>query len=117
MVAWRISAPHRPPRSRVLPERQRSRVCANLARLGGCWDFRCAAHQYRMASAAHCHRLFFNRLMPWDHAPGWPLPQEAGGHSARFDGTPYTPLVTGAGPICTPDRASWQAVRDALFIP
>jgi fructose-1,6-bisphosphatase/inositol monophosphatase family enzyme len=102
---------------RFLPEPQRSRVCANLARLGACWDFRCAAHQYWMASAGHCHLLFFNRLMPWDHAPGWLLHQEAGGYSARFDGTPYTPLVTGGGLICTPDQSSWQAVRNALLTP
>ena len=44
--------------------------------------------------------------MPWDHAPGWLLHQEAGGYSARFDGSPYTPLATGGGLICTPDRES-----------
>jgi fructose-1,6-bisphosphatase/inositol monophosphatase family enzyme len=102
---------------RFLPEPQRSQVCANLGRLGGCWDYRCAAHEYWMASAGHCHLLFFNRLMPWDHAAGWLLHREAGGYSARFDGTAYTPLVTGGGLICTPDRASWQAVRDALLMP
>ncbi len=29
--------------------------------------------------------------MPWDHAPGWLLHREAGGYSARFDGTPVPP--------------------------
>ena len=100
---------------RYLPEPQRSQVCARLARLGACWDYRCAAHEYRMASAGQCHLLFFNRLMPWDHAAGWLMHREAGGYSARIDGTPYTPLVTGGGLICTPDRASWQAVREALL--
>jgi fructose-1,6-bisphosphatase/inositol monophosphatase family enzyme len=102
---------------RFLPEPQRSVVCANLPRLGGSWDYRCAAHEYRMASAGHCHLLFFNRLLPWDHAPGWLLHQEAGGYSARLDGSPYTPLRSGGGLICTPDRASWHAVREALLIP
>ncbi len=83
---------------RFLPEPQRSTVCANLPRLGGSWDYRCAAHEYRMACAGHCHLLFFNRLMPWDHAPGWLLHQEAGGYSARLDGSPYTPLRTGWRP-------------------
>ena len=64
---------------RFLPEPQRSRVCANLPRLGGSWDYRCAAHEYRLAAGGHCHFLFFNRLMPWDHAPGWLLHREAGG--------------------------------------
>ncbi len=54
--------------------------------------------------------------MPWDHAPGWLLHQEAGGYSARLDGSAvYARLVTDGGLICAPDRASWQAVRDALL--
>jgi hypothetical protein len=44
---------------RYLPEPLRGTVCANL-RLGGSWDYRCAAHEYRTASAGHCHLLFFN---------------------------------------------------------
>jgi fructose-1,6-bisphosphatase/inositol monophosphatase family enzyme len=100
---------------RYLPEPQRAVVCANQTRLGASWDYRCAAHEYRMASAGLCHLLFFNRLMPWDHAPGWLLHQEAGGYSARLDGSAYTPLHTDGGLICTPDQTSWRAVRDALL--
>jgi fructose-1,6-bisphosphatase/inositol monophosphatase family enzyme len=99
---------------RLLPEPVRARVCANLPRLGGVWDYRCAAHEYRMACAGHCHLLLFNRLLPWDHAPGWLLHQEAGGYSARLDGGAYSPLHTGGGLICVPDRASWEAVREVL---
>jgi fructose-1,6-bisphosphatase/inositol monophosphatase family enzyme len=100
---------------RYLPEAQRRTLCANLPLLGGSWDYRCAAHEYRMACAGHCHVLFFNRLLPWDHAPGWLLHQESGGYSARLDGSPYTPLRTDGGLICAPDRESWQAVRDVLL--
>ena len=49
------------------------------------------------------------------HAPGWLLHQEAGGYSARLDGSDYTPLQTDGGLICAPDRASWQAVRTILL--
>lgn len=100
---------------RFLPEPRRSAVAANLPRLGGCWDYRCAAHEYRMTCAGHCHLLFFNRLLPWDHAPGWLLHQEAGGYSARLDGSAYTPLRTDGGLICAPDRESWRAVRELLL--
>jgi fructose-1,6-bisphosphatase/inositol monophosphatase family enzyme len=100
---------------RYLPEPLRSAVCANLPSLGGTWDYRCAAHEYRMACAGHCHILFFNRLLPWDHAPGWLLHHEAGGYSARLDGTPYSPLETDGGLICAPDRASWQEARATLL--
>jgi fructose-1,6-bisphosphatase/inositol monophosphatase family enzyme len=100
---------------RYLPEPQRSIVCANLPRLGGSWDYRCAAHEYRLAAGGHCHFLFFNRLLPWDHAPGWLLHREAGGYSARLDGSDYRPTVTGGGLICAPDRESWEALRRTLL--
>jgi fructose-1,6-bisphosphatase/inositol monophosphatase family enzyme len=100
---------------RYLPEPLRSRVCANLPRLAAVWDYRCAAHEYRMLAAGHCHFLLFNRLMPWDHAPGWLLHREAGGFSAQFDHLPYRPSVTRGGLICTPDEASFHLLREALM--
>jgi fructose-1,6-bisphosphatase/inositol monophosphatase family enzyme len=98
-----------------LPEPLRTTVLNNLPRLGSATWLRCAAHEYRMAAAGFCHVLFFNRLMPWDHAPGWLLHQEAGGYSAHFDGKPYRPTHTVGGLICAPDLASWQLVRDGLM--
>jgi fructose-1,6-bisphosphatase/inositol monophosphatase family enzyme len=100
---------------RYLPEPLRSRVCGNLTKLAAVWDYRCAAHQYRMLAAGHCHFMLFNRLMPWDHAPGWLLHQEAGGFSAQFDHLPYRPAVTRGGLICTPDEASFHLLREALL--
>ncbi len=98
-----------------LPEPLRTSVLNNLPRLGSATWLRCSAHEYRMAASGYCHVLFFNRLMPWDHAPGWLLHQEAGGYSAHFDGTAYKPAKTTGGLICAPDRASWLLVRDGLM--
>ena len=50
-----------------------------------------------------------------DHAAGWLLHREAGGHSAHLDGSPYLPTHTSGGLLCAPDRASWDAVRAALL--
>jgi fructose-1,6-bisphosphatase/inositol monophosphatase family enzyme len=100
---------------RYLPMAERQVVCANMPRFASIWDYRCAAHHYRVAAAGDCHFLFWNRLLPWDHAPGWLLHREAGGYSARFDGSPYCPADTAGGLICAPDLASWQAVREALL--
>jgi len=100
---------------RFLPEPQRSIVCGNLPRLAGSWDYRCSAHEYRMVAAGHCHFLFFNRLYPWDHAPGWLLHREAGGYSAKLDGGQYDPTRVDGGLICAPDQESWSALREALL--
>lgn len=100
---------------RYLPEPARSTVCRNLPKLGAGWDFRCAAHQYRMLAGGSADFMVFNRLMPWDHAPGVLLHAEAGGYSAMLDGSPYSPLIHSGGLICTPDRDSWFALREALL--
>lgn len=98
-----------------LPEPARTTVCRNLPRFAATWNYRCAAHEYRLAAAGHCHFLLYHRLLPWDHAPGWLLHREAGGYSAHFDGTPYEPTHVTRGLICAPDRDTWQAVHAALL--
>lgn len=100
---------------RYMPEPRRSQVCARLPQAGSSWDYRCAAHQYRLMAAGHCHYSVYNRLLPWDHAAGVLLHQEAGGHSAMLDGAPYCPAVMEGGMICAPDPASWAALHDVLF--
>ena len=102
---------------RFLPETLKSEVCARLPRLGACWDYRCSAHVYRMTASGHGHFIFYYRLYPWDHAPGWLLHKEAGGYAAGFDGMPYDPANIMGGLICAPDRAGWEAVRAALLAP
>ena len=98
-----------------VPEPLRTQVNSRLSRLASTNWFRCAAHEYRLAAAGHCEVLFYNKLMPWDHAAGWLLHQEAGGYSAHFDGSPYRPTHTTGGLLCAPDRASWEAVHRALL--
>jgi len=100
-----------------MPEPMRSTVAANLAGFGGAACYRCAAHEYRMTAAGHSHFLVYAKLMPWDHAAGWLLHREAGGHAAGFDGQPYSPLRNGGGLICAPDAASWEEVRAKLLEP
>ncbi len=100
---------------RYLPPDVRAVVLPNLPKLAQAYDFRCAAHEYRMLAAGHCHFLMFNRLMPWDHLPGWLLHREAGGYAARFDGSDYQPGMLGGGLICAPDEVGFEVLREALL--
>ena len=101
-----------------LMEPMKSHVAARLPRLAKTWQLGCAAHEYRLLAGGHTHLSLYNRLMPWDHAPGWLIHREAGGYSAHFDGSPYRPSTARAGGlICAPDRASWEAAREALLGP
>lgn len=98
-----------------LPEPLRTEVNSRLSRLGMSTWFRCAAHEYRLAAAGHVHALFYNKLMPWDHAAGWLLHREAGGCSGHFDGSGYLPSHSTGGLVCAPDQRSFDAVREALL--
>ncbi len=100
---------------RYMPEGRKQIVCRNLPRLGASFDLRCAAHQYRLLAGGHCHYMVFNRLLPWDHAPGWLLHREAGGFSRRFDDSEYAAADPTGGLICTPDEAGYRALRAALL--
>ncbi len=117
----RAAAPDDPARMtgnaswRYLPAPLRERVARNLPRVAGSWDYRCAAHEYRVLAAGHCHFLIFNRLMPWDHLPGWLLHREAGGYGAHFDGSPYRSTDLDGGLLYAPDRRSWEALRQLLM--
>jgi fructose-1,6-bisphosphatase/inositol monophosphatase family enzyme len=90
------------------------RLGARSHLVGSVFDFRCAGHEYLALSSGKAHFALYNRLYPWDHAPGQLIHREAGGFSARLDGSPYTPRETGGGLLLTPDAASWQALHDIL---
>jgi fructose-1,6-bisphosphatase/inositol monophosphatase family enzyme len=95
---------------------RQGRVLPALAGLAGLQNLRCAAHEYRMAASGGLHLLVYNRLLPWDHAPGWLLHREAGGYSARFDGSAYSPLDSAGGLVVAPDRPAWEAAMAGLRI-
>jgi fructose-1,6-bisphosphatase/inositol monophosphatase family enzyme len=99
----------------ALPEPLRSTVNGNLSKLGSTASLRCAAHEYRMLAAGHCHVALYNQLTAWDHAAGWLLHREAGGYAARFDGSPYKPTHRSGGLLYAPDAGSWHAAQKALM--
>ncbi len=39
---------------------------------------------------------------------GAAAPGGEGGYSARYDGSPYSPLHRAGGLLCTPDEESWH---------
>jgi fructose-1,6-bisphosphatase/inositol monophosphatase family enzyme len=99
----------------TLPEPLRSTLCANFAYSRSAANYRCAAHEYRLIAGGFSHFALFSKLNVWDHAAGWILHQEAGGYSARFDGSPYLAAHRTGGLLCAPDKASWEALQAAFF--
>ena len=98
----------------LMPEPQRQRTVANLAKTKACFNYRCAAYEYRLISEGLVHFTLHYKLMPWDHAAGVLIHQEAGGFSALLDGTPYDATRHEGGIISAPDRATYDLIRREL---
>lgn len=73
-----------------------------------------AAHDYKGLAEGRLHVAVYRRLMPWDHAAGVLLHQEAGGVSALIDQTPYVPTMVAGTLIVAPDEGIWQQVASLL---
>lgn len=98
-----------------LPKDRKAEVLANFARLSISANYRVAGHDYRTMASGHCHAVQFNKLMPWDHAPGALICAEAGAYVARLDGSPYRPDQTGGGLLLATDKDSWSLLRREVF--
>lgn len=75
---------------------------------------RCAGAEHTAMARGLLHYAVFTRLMPWDHAAGCLIHDEAGGVTRRFDGRPYAPRPMDGPLLLAPDAQSWAALR-ALF--
>ena len=98
-----------------LARAEKSRVLGNLAALGQTPNLRCAAATYRAMASGHMHASVSRRTLPWDHAAGTLIVEEAGGHVRRPDGEVWRPADIDGGLIAATDRDTWHRLRDALY--
>ncbi|HEX7167636.1 MAG TPA: inositol monophosphatase [Acidimicrobiales bacterium] len=74
----------------------------------------CAGSEYPAIADGEQDFVVFWRTLPWDHAPGALLVQEAGGVARRPDGTRYVPSARGEGLVVAADEEAWPVVRSIL---
>lgn len=86
-------------------------IAANMAKAKMALALNCSAHEYWLVSSGRIHFIGHEKLMPWDHLAGVLVHQEAGGYTAKFDGTPYRPGQTDGGILSAPDKESWTMLR------
>ena len=98
-----------------LPHEMRVRLLSNQARSLNFFGYRCAAHDYRILATARAHFVLYSKMMPWDHLGGTLIHQEAGGYSARFDGSQYMPQTIDGGLIHAPNKDMWDELRYELW--
>ena len=94
---------------------QAARLGCNAHRIASLVMMRCAAADYANLAEGRTHFALYNRIKPWDHAAGWLLHKEAGGHGRFLDGTPYDPRRVHGPLFLAPDAAAWQALVDTLW--
>lgn len=93
----------------------RERILCNLAKVRFFGNYRCSAHEYRTFAGGHVQFVLYNKLMPWDHLAGTLIAQEAGGHVARLDGSPYLPHHFDGGLLVATDPDSWQMLHREII--
>jgi len=126
--AWidgeRVSAERPSPRVKAglspLLKRNADRYAAVIGRLQGQFDFieipRCAAAHYPAMVQGAADLTVYERVLPWDHAPGALFLREAGGAIAWLDGSSYrvdqerTGLLAATSPALLNDALA--ALRD-----
>lgn len=96
-----------------------ARIGERADRVAALLNFRCAAQDYAAIAEGRLHFAFYQRLNPWDHAPGALIVAEAGGYARRLDGTPYRPSDPPfSGPfVVASGEQSWHWLRAELFAP
>lgn len=103
--------------TRFLTDDERAWMQSGLARFGELKSgFKCTAFEYPAIIADEEDFALFQRLLPWDHAPGALLLTEAGGVAAQPNGSPFRPDHTNRrGLLLARDAQTWTTVRDLLY--
>jgi fructose-1,6-bisphosphatase/inositol monophosphatase family enzyme len=77
--------------------------------------FMCAGREYPAVVAGEQHFALFQRMLPWDHAPGVLFVEEAGGRARRLDGSAYVPGDLRPGLLVAQNPAVWRLVRETVL--
>jgi fructose-1,6-bisphosphatase/inositol monophosphatase family enzyme len=76
---------------------------------------RCAGEQYPRLILGQNDIALFERILPWDHAPGALFVEEAGGKTARPDGSTYRPAERRPGLLSAATPQLWDQAAEILF--
>jgi len=75
----------------------------------------CAGREYPAVVAGEQHFALFQRMLPWDHAPGVLFAEEAGAAARRLDGSAYVPGDLRPGLLVAQNNQVWRLVRETVL--
>ena len=76
---------------------------------------RCAGEQYPRLALGENDISLFEKALPYDHAAGELFLREAGGKTAKPDGTPYQPADRRPGLLSASNSELWDQAAETLF--
>jgi len=74
----------------------------------------CCGVDYPKVVEGAADYVVYGSTLPWDHAPGSLILEEAGGYIGTFDGGPYQPQAEPASLVGAADRATYDLVQPLL---
>ena len=77
--------------------------------------FMCAGREYPAVVSGEEQFALFQRMLPWDHAPGVLFAEEAGAMARRLDGSRYVPGDLRPGLLVAQNPAVWRLVRETML--
>lgn len=101
--------------TKFFPVEEKKRLESLRPHFASTYRLFCAAHEYLNLLTGEGQFAMYNRTMPWDHAAGALAYAEAGGHVAKWDGSPYRPGDVTGGILLAGDQPTWSALRRFLF--
>ncbi|GAB2787150.1 inositol monophosphatase [Halomonas shantousis] len=97
---------------RLFPKQQQYRLAATFPDFSRMMSIGCACHEYRTLASGFGDFSLIGALMPWDHAAGILVHQEAGGYSALLDGRPYSPTIHQGQLLVASSQDNWERLRE-----
>ena len=91
----------------ILPDK----ALAESKAIGGIANRLCGAVEYIDFAKGRRHFLLSSRSLPWDHAAGVLIAQEAGGTARFLDGTEYKPTVCDKRVLVANDERAWRELQ------
>lgn len=102
-------------RTRYMPAELRSAALNGFTAAGiGHAEVTASGMAYPMAATGELTHALYWRTLPWDHAPGALIAQEAGLVVGRLDGSEYRPWDARYGVLTARDQRVWDVVRGSL---
>lgn len=102
--------------TKYIPAEVREQIAGGAGAIGEVLrGHNCAGYEYPAIARDEQQFALFWRMLPWDHAPGTLLIEEAGGVAWHLDGTPYDPTKPRFGVLVAQSQEIWHTVRTTLL--